>query len=94
MGIPKPDILINRANNTNHHNQTPIVLILLTTITILSTGIYTTGIQAVFANSTNLKQETKQNANCNTIGATGSVSDSCNQAQNNVNVNSGEIKTT
>ena len=49
------------------------------------TGIYTTNVPTVFANSRILKLETKQNANCATPGGGDSVSDSCNQrAANNV----------
>ena len=49
------------------------------------TGIYTTNVPTVFADSMILKLETKQNANCATRGGGDSVSDSCNQrAANNV----------
>lgn len=49
------------------------------------TGIDTTKIPTVFADSRILKLETKQNANCGTPGGGDSVSDSCNQrAANNV----------
>ncbi|HEY6668639.1 MAG TPA: hypothetical protein VI033_05740 [Candidatus Nitrosopolaris sp.] len=49
------------------------------------TGIYTTNVPTVFADSRILKQETEQNANCATPGGGDSVSDSCNQrAANNV----------
>ena len=49
------------------------------------TGIYTTNVPTVFADSRILKLETKQNANCVTPGGGDSVSDSCNQrAANNV----------
>ena len=41
-----------------------------------------------------MNQKTKQNANCSAVGASGSVSDSCNQAQNNVNVNNGGLIST
>jgi len=58
--------LANRANNTSRHNQTPIALILLTTV--LVTGTYTTGNQVVFADSRILKQDTRQTANCDTVG--------------------------
>jgi hypothetical protein len=76
--------LANRANNTNYHNQTPISLIVLTTV--LVTGIYTTSVPTVFAGSRILKQDTKQTANCDTVGADSPVSDSCNQrAENNIN---------
>jgi hypothetical protein len=51
----------------------------------LVTGIYTTNVPTVFADSRILKQETKQNAICATPGGGDSVSDSCNQrAANNV----------
>jgi hypothetical protein len=51
----------------------------------LVTGIYTTNVPTVFADSRILKLETKQNANCATPGGGDSVSDSCNQrAANNV----------
>ena len=46
------------------------------------------------ADSKSLNQETKQNANCAAVGTASTVSDSCNQAQNNSNVNDGGIKTT
>lgn len=36
---------------------------------VLVTGMYTTGALPIVADSTNLKQETKQNANCDTVGA-------------------------
>ena len=42
----------------NHRNPTLLILNVLTAV-VLATGIYTTGTQAVFADSTNLKQETK-----------------------------------
>ena len=42
---------------------------------LLVTGMYTTSTKAVFADSTNLKQETKQNANCLAVGASSSVSE-------------------
>src|SRR5262249_18024934 len=63
----------------------PIVLILLTTVLVI--GIFTaSNPKAVFADSRILKQDTKQNANCDTVGADSQVSDSCNQrAANNVN---------
>ena len=54
-------------------------MILLTTV--LVTGIETTGNPVVFADSRILKQDTNQNANCDTVGADSSVSDSCNQQQ-------------
>jgi hypothetical protein len=51
----------------------------------LVTGIYTTNVPTVFADSRILKLETKQNANCATPGGGDSLSDSCNQrAANNV----------
>ena len=69
----------------NRYNSTFVVLILLTTA--LVTGIYTTNVPTVFADSRILKQETKQNANCDTVGGDSTVSDSCNQrSANNVMV--------
>jgi hypothetical protein len=51
----------------------------------LVTGIYTTNVPTVFADSRIMKLETKQNANCATRGGGDSLSDSCNQrAANNV----------
>ena len=77
--------MANRANNTNYHNQTPIALILLTTV--LVTGIYTISVPTVFADSRILKQDTKQTANCDKVGADSPVSDSYNQrAENNINI--------
>ena len=66
-------------------------MILLTTV--LVTGIETTGNPVVFADSRILKQDTNQNANCDTVGADSSVSDSCNQAAAN-NVSNGVPRTT
>lgn len=80
-----------RANNTYRHNLTLIVVILLTTI--LVTGIYTTNVPIVFADSRILKQDTTQNASCATGGADSTVSDSCNLQSIN-NVNNGVPKTT
>ena len=65
-------------------------MILLTTV--LVTGIETTGNPVVFADSRILKQDTNQNANCDTVGADSSVPDSCNQAAAN-NVNNGVPRT-
>jgi len=81
----KADILINRANNTTRHNQKPILLFLLTTV--LVTDIFTTNEPtAVFAQSTNLKQDINQGARCDTVGSDSSVSNSRNQQPaNNVN---------
>jgi hypothetical protein len=74
----------------NRYNSTLVALIILTTV--LVTGIYTTNVPTVFADSRILKQETKQTANCDTIGAYSTVSDSCNQQSAN-NVNNGVPKT-
>jgi hypothetical protein len=68
------------------------VLVLVTTV--LVSGILSATVPtAVFANSRLLKQDTKQAANCDTVGAASPVSDSCNQRAAN-NVNNGEPKTT
>jgi hypothetical protein len=48
--------LINRVNNTNHNNQTLIIIFLLTPV--LVTRIFTTSALTVFAYSRVLKQET------------------------------------
>ncbi len=67
-----------------HDNQILIVIILLTPV--LVTGIFTVNVQSVFADSRILKQDTKQNANCDTVGTASQISDSCNQrTANNVN---------
>ncbi len=59
----------------------------------LVTGICTTNVPtAVFADSRILKQDTKQTANCDTVGADSPVSDSCNQRAAN-NINNGVPKT-
>lgn len=76
------------------NNTHTLAMFALLTI-VLVTGIYTagTGTQVVFADSINLNQETKQNANCSTAGGSSSVSGSCNQgAQNSIN-NAGGIIT-
>lgn len=91
ISLPTPNILAFRTNNTNRHNQTLIVLILLTAI--LVAGIYTIDVPTVLADSRILKQDTKQNANCATVGAGSPVSDSCNQKTTN-NVNNGVLRTT
>ena len=69
----------------SRHNQTQILLILLTTV--LVTGIFSANMPtAVFADSRLLIQYTKQNANCDTAGTISTGSDSCGQrAANNVN---------
>ena len=47
---------------------------------VLVTGILTKNLpMVVFAESTNLKQEPRQNANCDTVGAHSPISNSCNQ---------------
>jgi hypothetical protein len=69
-----------------------IVLILLTTV--LVTAIFRTNVPpVVFADSRILKQDTNQNANCDTVGADSTVSDSCNKAQNGVSINNGGLIT-
>src|SRR5215831_13745729 len=73
----------------NYHNITLIVLILLTMA--LVAGIYMTRTQSIFADSRILKQDTKQNANCDTVGADSSISDSCNQRATN-SVNNGILR--
>ena len=60
---------------------------------VLVTGIYTTNIPTIFADSKILKQDTKQNGNCDTVGADSTVSDSCNQRAAN-NVSNGIPRTT
>ena len=58
-------------------------MILLTTV--LVTGIFTTNVSSVFADSRLLKQDTKQAANCDSAGAGSPLSGSCNErAANNV----------
>jgi hypothetical protein len=84
--LPKPDILVFPANNMNTKANL-IILIVITTVVLV------TGTRTVFADSTTLNQETRQNANCDTVGANSPVSDSCNQAQNNANVNNGGVVT-
>ena len=71
-----------------------LVLLILST-TVLVSGIFTSNVPtaAVLAYSTILKQDTKQNANCDTAGANSPVSDSCNQQSTN-NVNNGVPRTT
>ena len=59
---------------------------------VLVTGIYATSIPTVFANSRILKQDTKQTANCESVGADSPVSDSCNQRGEN-NINNGVTRT-
>lgn len=62
------------------------LLILTVITTALLTGLYTTNVPTIFADSRILRQDTKQNANCDTVGADSTVSESCNQrAANNVN---------
>ncbi|MGA9841555.1 MAG: hypothetical protein WBP64_01275 [Nitrososphaeraceae archaeon] len=68
-----------RANNTYRHNLTLIVVILLTTV--LVTGIYTTNVPTVFADSIILKEETEHNANCAAAGGDSTVSDFCKEQQ-------------
>ena len=82
--LPKPDILIIRANNTSRKAN---LVILIVISTILVTGIFTADIPtAVFADSRLIRQDTKQAANCDTVGAASPVSNSCNQrGANNVN---------
>ena len=62
-------------------------------LTVLVTGVSAANVStAVFADSRLLKQDTKQNANCDTVGASSPVSSSCNQQSTN-NVNTGVPKT-
>ena len=76
----------------NHHNSTLIVLILLTAV--LVSGVFTANVPtAVFADSRILKQDTKQNADCDTVGANSPVSSSCNQRAAN-NISNGVPRTT
>ena len=63
-----------------------IVSILLTTVLVAE--IFTANVQSTYADSRILKQDTKQNTNCDTVGANSTVSDSCNQRSAN-NVNNG-----
>jgi archaellum component FlaG (FlaF/FlaG flagellin family) len=73
-----------QSNNTNRHNSALVILILLTTV--LVSGFTTNVPAAVFADSKLLKQDTNQNASCDTVGADSPVSGSCDQsAANNVN---------
>jgi hypothetical protein len=84
--LPKPDIHTIQANNTTRHNQTLTILVLLNAV--LLTGVFTATLPTtkVFADSRLFKQDTKQNANCDTVGADSTLSDSCNQrATNNIN---------
>jgi hypothetical protein len=63
-------------------------LLILLTITLV-TGIFAANIPtAVFADSRTLRQDTKQAADCDTVGAASPVSDSCNQRSAN-SVNNG-----
>ena len=56
-------------------------------VEILVTGISMINVPTVFADSRILKQDTKQTANCDTVGADSPVSDSCNQrAEYNINI--------
>lgn len=91
--LPKPDIHTIQANNTTRNNQKLIILVLLNAV--LLTGVFTTSMPTavVFADSRTLKQESKQNTNCDTAGANSIVSESCNQQLTN-NVNKGVPKTT
>jgi hypothetical protein len=59
---------------------------------VLITGFTVNIPTAVFADSRLLKQDTNQNASCDTVGASSPVSDSCNQRAAN-NVNNGAPKT-
>jgi hypothetical protein len=67
-----------------------VILILLATV--LVSGFTTNLPTAVFAESRILKQDTKQTANCDTVGADSPVSNSCNQSAANI-VSNGVSKT-
>jgi len=67
-----------------------VILILLATV--LVSGFTTNLPTAVFAESRILKQDTKQTANCDTVGVDSPVSDSCNQRAAN-NASNGVSKT-
>jgi hypothetical protein len=91
--LPKPDIHTIQANNTTRHNQTLMILVLLNSV--LLTGVFTATLPTtiVFAGSRIFKQDTKQNAKCDTVGADSQVTDSCNQRSTN-NVNNGVPRNT
>jgi hypothetical protein len=91
--LPKPDKHTIQANNTTRHNQTVMILVLLNAL--LLTGVFTATLSTtiVFADSRIFKQDTKQNANCDTVGADSTLSDSCNQRSTN-NVNNGVPRST
>lgn len=73
----------------NRHNQTSILLILLTTA--LVTRLFTTNVPtAVLADSKLLRRDTHQATNCETVGAASPVSDSCNQRAAN-NADTGQL---
>ena len=67
-----------------------VILTLLTTVSV--SGLTTNVPTAVFADSRLLKQDTNQNASCDTVGANSPVLGSCNQNAAN-NVNNGVPKT-
>ena len=67
-------------------------MILILLATVLVSGFTTNLPTAVFAESRILKQDTKQTANCDTVGVDSTVSDSCNQRAAN-NASNGVSKT-